>query len=116
MARTLGRTQAATEGPSDGSELHLLSTLFLVAVGCAILGNAFGIMAWRKRRPDLPSRSWLSDPMYLLRNQNFLDPRAPARILALGLLGVGVVSLSVLAFTLMSLQRAGVQTICGFNF
>jgi hypothetical protein len=93
-----------------------LTWLFLGAFVSAIAGNWLGVLAWRHRRPQLPATQWLRDPLYLLRSDSFLQPKSPLRLLALGVLTLGVVLLVALAALLIGAQRGGANSVCGFKF
>lgn len=94
---------------------HLMTALFLGALSLAILGNALGVAAWRRRAADQRKWRWLVDPMYLLRSANFENPRDPVRYGAIGLLMLSITCLLVLVAAVISAQRAGATAICGFN-
>lgn len=94
---------------------QVMTGLFFGALGLAVLGNVLGVAAWRKRAADQRRWRWLVDPTYLLRGANFENPRDPARFGAIGLLVLGLACLLALVAAVISAQRAGATSICGFN-
>jgi hypothetical protein len=58
----------------------------------------------------------MTDPMAFWRGSNFEQPRSPARLIALGLLVIGIVMLATLAVIVMRLQLGGAVSVCGFAF
>jgi len=118
--RSLGSAGASPPGQASFETLMIsctvLYSLFLGAVLCAILGNLAGVVAWQRRREGLGTWEWVTNPLALFRSSNFAEPRAPARMIALGLLLLGVIALGSLAVILIKLQRGGAVSVCGFRF
>jgi hypothetical protein len=84
-----------------------MTTVFLLAVGCAIMGQIAAALAWRQRRPELEKWRWLTDPTILFRASFYQQP-PPALRQALGI--------AWLTFHLISAQQSGATQVCGLSF
>ena len=98
------------------SSCGALAALFFGAIVMGVLGNVLGLIAWRDRQSGRPRWGCLVDPSYLLRGENFRNPRHPARIGALLLLLGGIACLLLVAAALIQAQRSGATNVCGFAF
>ena len=94
---------------------NLLSTLFLAAVICTIVGNLAGVLAWKHRVAEQSGWRWMLDPSYLLRPKLFTRPDHPLRYAAIGLLTLAVVLVGYLLSVIIQMQRSGAESICGFR-
>ena len=97
-------------------QCSLFNTLFWVALGCAIVGNVLGMIAWQQRRPELSAWHPLRDQLYLFRPKYFVNPEVPTRRLAIVVLGVGVVAALGAAAIVVPAAYRGAPSFCGMSF
>jgi hypothetical protein len=97
-------------------DCDLLFVLFAVAVACAFVGNALGVLAWRQRTEQQGRWQWLFDPTYLFRASYYKQPNQLARYIAILLLVTGSVCLVAAGSAVIAASQNGARGICGLAF
>lgn len=94
----------------------LATLMFFGMMIFVVAGNIIGALAWRERVDPAGKWRWLFNSSYLFRGSNFRNPRHPARIAALVLLGCGAALLLILAASVIQALGAGASNVCGLAF